>query len=188
MAKKEKIKYPNPEFWKCRDEIQWGAQWENLKEFGGIAWDLLKKTDWKQFGTDRINDVKADGQRIKEEFTDFMALDKAEKIDRSSRELSLRRTVSSACVVTWFNPQAIIDGSLMLGAFHVTLPAAEATTFISGVASASCLWFMGLTLVLSIFRGKFSEKVLRSINILCGAVILLYGAKLLYHFLILTLG
>ena len=43
MAKKEKIKYPNPEFWKCRDEIQWGAQWENLKEFGGIAWDLLKR-------------------------------------------------------------------------------------------------------------------------------------------------
>ncbi len=117
-----------------------------------------------------------------------MIRSKAEKIDCSSRELSLRRTVSSACVVTWFNPQAIIDGSLMLGAFHVTLPAAEATTFISGVASASCLWFMGLTLVLSIFRGKFSEKVLRSINILCGAVILLYGAKLLYHFLILTLG
>ena len=52
MAKKEKIQYPNPEFWKCKDEIDWAAQWENLKEVGGIAWDLLKATDWKQFGQD----------------------------------------------------------------------------------------------------------------------------------------
>ena len=48
MAKKEKIQYPNPEFWKCKDEIDWAKQWENLKEVGGIAWDLLKATDWKQ--------------------------------------------------------------------------------------------------------------------------------------------
>ena len=40
MAKKEKIQYPNPEFWKCKDEIDWAKQWENLKEVGGIAWDL----------------------------------------------------------------------------------------------------------------------------------------------------
>ena len=55
MAKKEKIQYPNPSFWKAKDEINWAAQWENLKEVGGIAWDLLKETDWKKFGEDRIN-------------------------------------------------------------------------------------------------------------------------------------
>ena len=65
MAKKEKIQYPNPEFWKCKDEIDWAAQWENLKEVGGIAWDLLKATDWKQFGQDRVNDIKADFERAK---------------------------------------------------------------------------------------------------------------------------
>ena len=81
MAKKEKIQYPNPEFFRCKDEINWKAQWENLKEVGAIAWDMLKATDWKQFGLDRIEDAKADGKRVKEEFEAFMALDAENKKD-----------------------------------------------------------------------------------------------------------
>ena len=81
MAKKEKIQYPNPEFFRCKDEINWKAQWENLKEVGAIAWDMLKATDWKKFGLDRVEDAKADGKRIKEEFEAFMALDAENKKD-----------------------------------------------------------------------------------------------------------
>ena len=81
MAKKEKIQYPNPEFFRCKDEINWKAQWENLKEVGAIAWDMLKATDWKQFGLDRVEDAKADGKRVKEEFKAFMALDAENKKD-----------------------------------------------------------------------------------------------------------
>ena len=33
----------------------------------------------------------------------------------------LSRVIASACVVTWFNPQAIIDGTMLLGAFRATL-------------------------------------------------------------------
>ena len=50
---------------------------------------------------------------------------KVAEIDRTRSESSIRRTITSACVVTWFNPQAIIDGTMMLGAFHVTLPATQ---------------------------------------------------------------
>ena len=81
MAKKEKIQYPNPEFFRCKDEINWKAQWETLKEVGAIAWDMLKATDWKQFGLDRVEDAKADGKRVKEEFEAFMALDAENKKD-----------------------------------------------------------------------------------------------------------
>ena len=81
MAKKEKIQHPNPEFFRCKDEINWKAQWENLKEVGAIAWDMLKATDWKQFGLDRVEDAKADGKRVKEEFEAFMALDAENKKD-----------------------------------------------------------------------------------------------------------
>ena len=81
MAKKEKIQYPNPEFFRCKDEINWKAQWENLKEVGAIAWDMLKATDWKKFGLDRVEDAKADGKRVKEEFEAFMALDAENKKD-----------------------------------------------------------------------------------------------------------
>ena len=59
--------------------------------------------------------------------------------------VSLGQTVSKACIVTWMNPQAILDGTMLLGAFRITLPAAEATTFLTGVLLASGLWFLSLT-------------------------------------------
>lgn len=49
------------------------------------------------------------------------------------------KVITTACVVTWFNPQAIIDGSMMLGAFRASLPKEEGLKFIAGVTSASCL-------------------------------------------------
>lgn len=94
----------------------------------------------------------------------------------------LTQVAAKACVVTWFNPQAIIDGTMMLGAFHATLSGPEGITFITGVASASCLWFTGVTLLISIFSNRFDAKILRIINVVCGAVIIFYGCKLLWSF------
>ena len=95
----------------------------------------------------------------------------------------LWKLISSAFVVTWINPQALIDGTMMLGAFRATLPAAQSAPFIGGVGLASCLWFTGVTLVLSLFRRKFTPKVMVWINRVCGAVILVYGGRLLWSFL-----
>lgn len=93
------------------------------------------------------------------------------------------KVISTACVVTWFNPQAIIDGTMMLGAFRATLPVAEGLKFISGVATASCCWFLGVTAFLMIFSNKFNNKILKTINTICGCIIVFYGLKLLYQFI-----
>ncbi|MCI7158422.1 MAG: LysE family transporter [Flintibacter sp.] len=108
---------------------------------------------------------------------------KAEELDRSKTTDSIRKTISSACVVTWFNPQAIIDGTMMLGAFHVTLPAQQSIPFISGVGIASCLWFTGITLAISLFSDRFNAKTLRMINVVCGVIIIFYGCKLMWNFI-----
>ena len=92
------------------------------------------------------------------------------------------KVISSACVVTWFNPQAIIDGTMMLGAFRASLPAGTDAFFIGGFASASILWFLGISTVISLFSAKFNEKILNIINKVCGAVIIFYGCKLLWSF------
>ncbi|KAB8292686.1 LysE/ArgO family amino acid transporter [Bifidobacterium avesanii] len=92
------------------------------------------------------------------------------------------RTISTACVVTWCNPQAIIDGTLMLGAFSATLTASQSTPFITGVETASVSWFIGITLLISAFRDRFSPKVITVLNKVCGAVIVAYGIKLLVEF------
>lgn len=107
---------------------------------------------------------------------------KPAEIEREKSDMSIGKTISSACVVTWFNPQALIDGTMMLGAFYVTLPAAASITFISGVTVASFTWFISLTFLISLFSNKFNSNVLRIINIVCGSIIIFYGAKLLYAF------
>ena len=47
------------------------------------------------------------------------------------------KLITSAFVVTWLNPQAIIDGTMMLGAFRATLPTGGDVPFILGFGSAS---------------------------------------------------
>lgn len=98
---------------------------------------------------------------------------------------SIGKIIITACIVTWFNPQAIIDGTMMLGAFKATLIGNESYIFIFGVNIASCIWFLGLGLFINICKGKFTSKILRYINIGCGAIIILYGIKLFMSFIFL---
>ena len=44
-----KMKFPNPKFFRAKDNVDWKAQGRNLQEVGGIIWDMLKETDWKAF-------------------------------------------------------------------------------------------------------------------------------------------
>jgi len=98
-------------------------------------------------------------------------------------DIPLIKVLTTACAVTWFNPQAIIDGSMMLGAFRASLPSGDGIKFISGVAFASCMWFIGMTIFITCFSNKITENVLRIINIVCGTVIIFYGIKLFYSFI-----
>lgn len=111
---------------------------------------------------------------------------RAENVKSECSSMPIGKTITSACVVTWFNPQAIIDGTMMLGAFHVTLLSSQALPFMSGIISASFLWFTGLIFVISlfskIFRGNNSSKVMTVVNRVCGTVIIIYGLNLLKVF------
>ena len=92
------------------------------------------------------------------------------------------KLITTACVVTWFNPQAIIDVSLLLGSFRVALPPEESGLFLWGVVCASCLWFLSLTTISSLFKNRFTPRLLRIINLVCGLVIFFYGVKLGWSF------
>jgi L-lysine exporter family protein LysE/ArgO len=92
-------------------------------------------------------------------------------------EDSLIKTAANCFAVTWLNPQAIIDGSLLLGGFRAAMPADMAVFFIAGVCTASFLWFNTLAAFVSRFRDKF-ESAIRWINAACGTVLILYGIRL----------
>lgn len=104
-----------------------------------------------------------------------------------NREVDINKTlvqvIGTCFMVTWINPQALIDGSLLLGGFRASLPANASAIFILGVCTASFTWFTGLTTVVSIFRKSFNVKIIKGINMVCGAIIIYYGLRLGYNFI-----
>ena len=103
--------------------------------------------------------------------------------DQGKEELPVIKIISTACVVTWFNPQAWIDGSMMLGAFRISLPESAGLWVITGVGMASITWWVLMPAVVSLFKAKINDKVFRWINIICGSIIMIYGIKLLISFI-----
>ena len=94
--------YPNPKFWHAKDNIDWKKQGENLAE---VRRDRLgapqKRPTGRSSAGTRVNDAKADGERIKGEYKDFMALDNSEKLDRViNGERSLGRLYRKGAMAT----------------------------------------------------------------------------------------
>ncbi|MFZ5354392.1 MAG: LysE/ArgO family amino acid transporter [Bacillota bacterium] len=96
---------------------------------------------------------------------------------------SLTQVIITCFTVTWINPQALIDGSLLLGGYRASLPAGTAGLFIIGVCLASFTWFTGLSTLVSVFRKGFNNKLIRLINVVCGGIIIYFGLKLGYSFI-----
>ena len=95
---------------------------------------------------------------------------------------SIIKIIWTCFAVTWINPQALIDGSLLLGGMRASLPVDMGIYFIIGVCLASFIWFTLLATIISLFKGKFNIKFIRIINLVCGIIIMLYGFKLAYSF------
>lgn len=79
MAKKPQ--FPNPKFFKAKDNIDWKKQGENLMTCVKIFAEMFKETDWSRFFEGQKNNAVAFADRVKEEYAAFMALDAANKKD-----------------------------------------------------------------------------------------------------------
>ena len=108
------------------------------------------------------------------------------KFDLAQNQLTTKRAFIMSWIVTWANPQALIDTSLMLGAFRSTLTEAQVLPFMLGIVSATALWFFGITLVLNLLKDKLPNQVLVAINVISGLIVMGYGFYLgwnVLHFL-----
>ena len=102
----------------------------------------------------------------------------AERGEESSAKASLWRSAVAAFAVSWLNPQAIIDATILLGAAQASVPPGTDWLFMGGMAMASCLWFTCLTLLVSLLGDRFTPRVLRWMNVLCGIGLFIYGVSL----------
>lgn len=96
---------------------------------------------------------------------------------------SLLKVIAICFVVTWLNPQAIIDGTLLLSGFRATLSGQDVTYFILGVTLASTTWFLSIAMIVTSFKKFFNHKILKIINVVCGIILIYFGLKLGLHFI-----
>lgn len=108
------------------------------------------------------------------------AADTALNSEVTAHSISFGALAAACFTSTWLNPQAIIDGSLLLGGFRASLPPEMSGYFITGVCLASFTWFTSLAMVTHFFHARMNNQVIVWINRICGAVIIFYGLKLGY--------
>jgi L-lysine exporter family protein LysE/ArgO len=95
-----------------------------------------------------------------------------------SRQTALQ-ILKTAFVITWLNPQAIIDGTILLGSVRSSLSHEAVTSFVLGLFSSSLIWFFGTSVILNHLKNKFSIKALQNINKICAVILAFFGIKLL---------
>jgi L-lysine exporter family protein LysE/ArgO len=104
-------------------------------------------------------------------------LDEGAALQKAGSWMVLR----TAFVLTWFNPQALIDGSVILGTFkaqsHGGLMA-----FLTGILFASVSWFFGITTLIGLTRRALSTRHLKILHVVCGSAMCALALKMLYSF------
>ena len=100
-------------------------------------------------------------------------------IGSDSKKQTLKQALMTALIVSWGNPQAMIDGTMMLGASRATLTFEQSILFITGVVTASFIWDHGITIGFNLLRDKLPKKFLLAINLISGNIVAVYGLYLI---------
>ena len=114
----------------------------------------------------------------------FQLLKSSPSIDTNLKSNDgLLRIILSCFLVTWANPQAILDGTMLFGSLRASIPDSLITYFIFGACTASIIWFFSLGTIVSMLKKSFNYKSLKIINTVCGVIIIYYGCRIGYTFL-----
>ena len=115
----------------------------------------------------------------------FKTTPSLKKVDTN---IPIKNILLMALLVTWGNPQAIIDASMMLGAFRANIPAESIYHFFFGFLAMTPIWFGFLAGTMYVLAKKIKISHLVWINRVCGTVLIIYGIKLVYDGILMMLS
>ena len=92
--------------------------------------------------------------------------------------IPIRKIIVSAIAVSWGNPQAILDATMMLGAFQANIPKESIYHFFSGFLVMTPIWFGSLATTMHLLAKTIKITHMAWINRFCGSVLVIYGIKL----------
>ena len=101
------------------------------------------------------------------------------QIAEASQALPVKKALLTSIIVSWANPQALVDGSLMLGALRGTLLTNQVLPFIGGVLAATFIWFFSITIAMNSLKERLPKRVLLWVNIISAIIVMGYGGYLL---------
>lgn len=101
--------------------------------------------------------------------------------EESSQDLSMRKLFTTFFVLTFLNPQAIIDGSILIGNLRMTTSETTDHLVIIGLSIASLIWFTFLSFISALFREKLTNKLWEWISLFCSSVLSIIGIKFIYE-------
>ena len=98
--------------------------------------------------------------------------------DYVNTNIPIRKIILSAIAVSWGNPQAVLDATMMLGAFQANIPEEGIYYFFGGFLAMTPMWFGALAATMHLLAKKIKITHMAWINRFCGAVLVIYGIKL----------
>jgi L-lysine exporter family protein LysE/ArgO len=96
----------------------------------------------------------------------------------ASAESSPKTSLKNSFVLTWMNPQALIEGSIILGSIRLTLPHQFYLPFLSGFAIATIVWYLGISVVAGSFKDKVTAGAMTLVNRCCGLILIVFSIRL----------
>ena len=111
-----------------------------------------------------------------------LILTKGLPITIKRQSLCLKTIIKNSLFLTLLNPQAIIDGSLLLGSYRAALADQDLFCFSYGTMLASPLWFFSLTTIIRLVKKKLPEKIIQWIHVLCSIALYYFSVHLLLIF------
>lgn len=109
-------------------------------------------------------------------------------LKKVNTNIPIKNILLMAFLVTWGNPQAIIDASMMLGAFRANIPSESIYHFFFGFLAMTPIWFGFLSGIIYLLAKKIKISHLVWINRACGSVLIIYGIKLVYDGIIIMIS
>ena len=113
-------------------------------------------------------------------FIGYGLLRKSPPVADSAKPSVVGSLWKAAFLLTWCNPHALIDGSVLLGGYQSALTAAEVTLFAGGLALASSTWFISLSTIVNRFKAAITPKSITVINRICGIAMVVFGIRLAF--------
>lgn len=109
-------------------------------------------------------------------------------LKKVNTNIPIKNILLMAFLVTWSNPQAIIDASMMLGAFRANIPSESIYHFFFGFLAMTPIWFGFLAGIIYLLAKKIKISHLVWINRACGSILIIYGIKLVYDGIIMMIS